>query len=290
MIALQELNADKIRSVLLEDVPVSYRTGARRFVDFLTAKEYGVTAQGLQAYMRALEEAADAGEIASNTFNYYRAAAINRVKQVLEYLEPGMNVAKKYEFERFLRRFRTRKTDQSIDHSKALSRKEIQRFLEECPNQTIALMFEFLASTGLRVSEMLGIKHSRIKDLSCVEYCEIWVLGKGKKERTIKVGKDLMHRVREHFSGNEYLFHSRQLDHRYSRSYVSMSIKRWGRKILGKDISAHTLRHSYATIAHEHGVPLQAIQRQLGHASIQITADMYTEVRMSWDKQKELFS
>ena len=65
-------------------------------------------------------------------------------------------------------------------------------------------MIEFLYSSALRISEMTNVKISNIKDFK--QYYEIRIVGKGNKERKIKMKKNLIIKIKNHFRSNEYLF------------------------------------------------------------------------------------
>ena len=62
-----------------------------------------------------------------------------------------------------------------------------------------------------------------------------------------------------------------------------------GRRILGKHISAHSLRHAFATAAIKAGWSAKKVASQLGHSSTAITLDMYVEEAPSWQDVEELW-
>lgn len=140
-------------------------------------------------------------------------------------------------------------------------------------------ILELLYATGMRVSELCQLK---IQDLSDTF---VKVVGKGKKERLIPVGKKAIEAV------DHYLLHHRgEVKEEGSPLFVSPRgkpihrITVWNRvKIyaksagIGKSISPHTLRHSFATHLLENGADLRLIQDMLGHEDIG-TTDRYTHV------------
>ena len=132
-----------------------------------------------------------------------------------------------------------------------------------------------------------GEYYFRIINLKC----------KGSKERTVSCSADLIQQINAEFKGRVYLFESRngckrqpgqEPDRRYRREYVSMRIKRLGRKILNREISAHTLRHSFATHIYRQTKNVRALQQALGHSSPAITLAMYVDDRFSADELLDL--
>jgi integrase/recombinase XerD len=98
-------------------------------------------------------------------------------------------------------------------------------------------------------------------------------------ERKIFIPRGLYDRINECFKGREFLFET-QGRRKYSRCYVSEQIAKLGKKILGRKISAHTFRHSFATNMLKRGVPVEALSRYLGHSSVKMTLDLYCHAEM----------
>ncbi len=147
-------------------------------------------------------------------------------------------------------------------------------------------MFETLYSCGLRVSEMINLK---ISDLFFDESF-IRVLGKGNKQRFVPINtytiklitiyKDLVRtkiKVQKGFEDNLFLNRRGKV---ISRNMVFMILKDLVIKAgIDKNVSPHTLRHSFATHLLENGADLRSIQQMLGHESITTT-----EIYMHLDK------
>jgi integrase/recombinase XerD len=144
-------------------------------------------------------------------------------------------------------------------------------------------MLELLYATGLRVSELVGL---RLQDVN-LERGYLTVLGKGSKERAVPLGDAAVAAVQE------YLDRARPvlLDGRDSDALFISSKRRqitrqmfWERiKLLAakagitRSISPHTLRHSFATHLLDNGADLRAVQAMLGHSDIS-TTQIYTHV------------
>ena len=140
-------------------------------------------------------------------------------------------------------------------------------------------ILELLYATGMRVSELCQLT---IYDLSDTF---VKVKGKGKKERIIPVGKQAIAAVDYYLvqfrtqvkEDNAPLFIS-QRGKPMSRLVVWSRVKMYARLAgLTKEVSPHTLRHSFATHLLENGADLRLIQDMLGHEDIG-TTDRYTHV------------
>jgi len=140
-------------------------------------------------------------------------------------------------------------------------------------------VFELLYATGMRVSELCGLRICDVDD-SFVK-----VRGKGKKERLIPVGAKAIEAIdyyllnfrKEVDADNAPLFVS-QRGKAIDRTAVWSRIKKYATSAnIQKNISPHTLRHSFASHLLENGADLRLIQEMLGHEDIG-TTDRYTHV------------
>lgn len=166
---------------------------------------------------------------------------------------------------------------------------EIDAMVEQIDHSTPEGMrnraiIEIMFSCGLRVSETVGLKFS---DISYPDEF-VRVTGKGNKERLIPVGSVALRaitlyrdNVRSHIRPapgyNDTVFLSKR-GKGLSRVMVFYIIKDLaGKAGIGKNISPHTLRHSFATALVEAGADLRAVQQMLGHESI-TTTEIYTHL------------
>lgn len=145
-------------------------------------------------------------------------------------------------------------------------------------------MLELLYSSGLRVSELLGLKISQCH----WDEGYLRIVGKGNKERLVPVGewamKWIFHYIeveRSHLqvdSRSEDILFLNFRGKPLTRMTVLNIVKRQSRMAgIQKEISPHTFRHSFATHLVEAGADLRAVQEMLGHASI-TTTEIYTHL------------
>jgi len=146
-------------------------------------------------------------------------------------------------------------------------------------------LLETIYGSGLRASEALSL---RLQDLD-LDVGFVRVLGKGNKERVVPLGRKALQAIGRYTErgrpqlgvpGNlkspELFLNSRGRS--LSRQALHQMIKRYAREAdLSDDISAHTLRHSFATHLLEGGADLRAVQEMLGHADL-ATTQIYTHV------------
>lgn len=144
-------------------------------------------------------------------------------------------------------------------------------------------MLEVLYATGLRVSELTGLA------LGAVNLTAGFVraVGKGDRERVIPVGREALRWLREYLErGRPALLKGRESPALFvgrrgaplSRQACWALLKRCARQAgIGRAISPHTLRHSFATHLLERGADLRAVQMMLGHADLG-TTQIYTHV------------
>ena len=177
-----------------------------------------------------------------------------------------------------------------------LSYEEVVRLLEAVDLSTDEgarnrAILEVLYSSGLRVSELTGLRLSNVY----AEQGFLRVLGKGNKERLVPVGRDALKYLGFYLSGvrchlaiqpghEDTVFLNRR-GAGLSRVTIFTTIKALAARAgIGKSISPHTFRHSFATHLIEGGADLRAVQEMLGHESI-TTTEIYTHLDRDYLRQ-----
>jgi integrase/recombinase XerD len=146
-----------------------------------------------------------------------------------------------------------------------------------------AAMLELLYATGLRVSELLGLK---LGDLHLdAGYLRCW--GKGSKERVVPLGREAEATIQSYLAvARPQLLAGRRTEFLFvntrggalTRQGFWKIIKRYGKEAgIGASLSPHVVRHSFATHLLENGADLRAVHIMLGHSDIS-TTQIYTHV------------
>ena len=171
---------------------------------------------------------------------------------------------------------------------RVLTTQEVDVLLEQPDNLQITgirdrSMLEVIYATGIRVTELMTLDTGDIN----LDAGFIRCIGKGSKERIIPVGsmairflgvylEESRPKLVKH-SGEQALFVN-QHGKRLTRQGFWKILKKYARQTgIGKEITPHTMRHSFATHLLENGADLRSVQEMLGHADIS-TTQIYTQV------------
>ena len=144
-------------------------------------------------------------------------------------------------------------------------------------------ILEVMYGTGLRISEVINLEFKNID----VEDCIVRVMGKGSKERIIPINDVAINALNNYLENfrpsmlkgdiNNYLFlnnHGKQMTRQGIFKMIKQECLLKGIK---KDVSPHTLRHTFATHLLQNGADLRIIQELLGHSDIS-TTQIYTHL------------
>lgn len=169
-----------------------------------------------------------------------------------------------------------------------LSLEEVEKLLNINARDPLSIrnkaMLELLYATGLRVTELIDLDMSDIHLSMGFVRC----IGKGNKERIVPIGTLASEAI------EDYINHSRPVLLKRKESETKLFLNHHGRPLsrqgfwkllkrlaleagLTKEITPHTLRHSFATHLLENGADLRSVQEMLGHADIS-TTQIYTHV------------
>jgi integrase/recombinase XerC len=266
------------------------------------------------AYRKDLEQAAEfvdlsfeIKELHQSSHSELRAWVIDLVEQGLSTTSVNRKIATLRSFFKFLLRSRVVTQDPTYKLKTLKNPKKLPEFVQETTIESVLeesvyeldfegqrdrMVMEFLYLTGVRLSELIGL---RWRDINLIED-QVKVLGKRSKERIIPLTRVLKQNIimyskvfEERFSkleGNAYFIVSNRGDQAYSmmiyrivRHYLDLFAQNSRR-------SPHLLRHTFATHLLNKGADLNAVKDLLGHASLAAT-QVYTH--NSLEKLKAVF-
>ncbi len=174
---------------------------------------------------------------------------------------------------------------------KVLTLSEMDAILDEKLSSLDRALTEMLYAAGLRVSELANLK---ITDVN-IEQSYVRCLGKGSKERLVPIGRYAKAAVEDYLKERKEIIQKFDLDTKQlfldekgrnvTRQKIYLLIKNLGKKV-NKNISPHTMRHSFATHLLENGADLRVVQELLGHSDVS-TTQLYTHV--SKKRLKEVY-
>lgn len=174
---------------------------------------------------------------------------------------------------------------------KVMTINEIEKILTADLTKIEVLIVELLYGGGLRVSELTNLKTNNIDLNASYIICS----GKGSKERLVPLGSKAKEALKEYFLHRDFLVKKYNIEaknlliadngHFLTRQDIYNFIHMQGKQIQ-KNISPHTLRHSFATHLLENGADLRIVQELLGHSDVS-TTQLYTHI--SKKRLKEVY-
>lgn len=169
-----------------------------------------------------------------------------------------------------VRRIRKVKTTQVVKET--LSDEHLEQLRDQCSHPRDLAMIDLLISTGIRVGELVKLNRADIN----FEERECIVLGKGDKERPVyfdaKTKIHLKNYLDLRTDSNPALFVTLQSPwRRLSIAGVEHFLKKLGKRSQIKHVHPHKFRRTMATMAIEKGMPIEQVQKLLGHAKIDTT-------------------
>lgn len=180
----------------------------------------------------------------------------------------------------------TPRLPRSLPH--ALSEQEVEALLKAPDTSSTRglrdrAMLELLYATGLRVSELVGLRLGQLN----MRQGAVRVVGKGGRERIVPLGEEAQDWLEAYINqARPELLHGRRLDtlfpgtrgEHFTRQAFWSALRRYAKQAgVHGDISPHRLRHAFATHLIEHGADLRAVQMLLGHSDV-TTTQIYTHV------------
>lgn len=174
---------------------------------------------------------------------------------------------------------------------KVMTLKDIEEILSHDLSKLEAVILELLYSCGFRVSELVNLKMADINLNARYVLC----FGKGSKERLVPIGEKAITKINEYLPERNFIIKKNKLDtkflllHENGRLVTRQDIYNlvhFQGEIIHKNISPHTLRHSFATHLLENGADLRVVQELLGHSDV-ATTQLYTHI--SKKRLKEVY-
>ena len=169
-----------------------------------------------------------------------------------------------------IRRIHRIKTPTTV--KEVLTDENLEKLRDECQNIRDLSLIELLISTGMRVGELvnLNISNLNFEDRSCI------VLGKGNKEREVYFDAKTKLHLKEYISKrndtNDALFVSLREPHqRLSISGIELIVRNLGVNTNIQKVHPHKFRRTLATMAIDKGMPVEQVQKLLGHVKIETT-------------------
>ena len=153
-----------------------------------------------------------------------------------------------------------------------ISDESVEKLRDNCSQTRDLAIIDLLYSTGIRVGELVNLN---IRDID-FEHRECIVLGKGNKERRVyfdaKAKIHLQDYLRERTDDNDALFVTLDAPHdRLKISGVEIRLRELGRRLNIEKIHPHKFRRTMATRAIDKGMPIEQVQKLLGHSQIDTT-------------------
>lgn len=255
----------------------SYGRVLRRYLDMLEGrgvkKSSDVTPYHIQEFLKLRHEEGNSNRSLAHSLSVVRTFHRHLMREGLATEDPAANLS--------IPRHGSKLPS-------VLSVAEVETLLEQ-PDRDKPLgardaaMLETLYATGVRVSELITLRTDGVNR----EAGYLVATGKGSKQRIIPFGESALEKVKAYLAGprkeilkdrqSPYLFVSRR-GKPMTRQCFWQIIKRYALKGgITKEITPHTLRHSFATHLIEGGADLRSVQEMLGHADVS-TTQIYTHL------------
>ncbi len=267
------LNYCSVEKGLSRNTLLSYERDLKRYLAWLGEHPGQVSQQLITAFLAMLSAAGISPASAARSLAAIRGFHKYLVMDGISTQDPAVNLETPRGWKRLPR---------------SLSSADVE-FLLQQPDSSTRLglrdkaMLELLYATGLRVSELVGLTLSAVN----LDRGFLIVMGKGSKERAVPIGESAVDCIRQYLdrsrpfllkgTSSDVLFLSSRR-RPMTRQMFWERIKGYAvRSGIGKNVSPHTLRHSFATHLLDNGADLRAVQAMLGHSDIS-TTQIYTHV------------
>ena len=252
-----------------ENTKISYGHDIQAMLDFVGKTESDITLADLLGWVNDMKERGNSTATIAR-----RIGSVKRYYEFLVEMEIlENNPAKKLKAPKIVNKVEP-----------TLTSDDIHAILASTNNARDKAIIATLASTGMRISELINIK------MTDIEGDDIHSIGKGSKRRVVHINEKTMGYIHEYLSvrkdGVDNLFVSNGCTPMMPNN-INRTLKRLAKKAgVEKNIHNHSLRHLWATSMLDHGVPLERIQLCLGHSDISVTR-RYAEIRNEREAVRE---
>lgn len=275
---IEYLHHLRIEEGLAQNTIQSYKRDLKKYVNFLSERGIhsfeSISKKDVLQYLQYLDDESLAASSVSRMISALRKFHTYLHLEGIASLNP-------------MEEIKLPKKKQSLP--KSLSMQEVDRLLLTPDVKSILglrdrAILEVLYATGLRVSELTGLK---LSDLH-LEMGFIQTIGKGNKERIVPLGEEAAFWIEEYLADSRPALSKGRKDSPFlflnfhgkgfTRQGIWKNMKKMVREAgIHKDVSPHVLRHSFATHILENGADLRIVQELLGHADIS-TTQIYTHI------------
>lgn len=231
-----------------------YRLSVVKFAEFLGREPKDATTQEVRAWLASLRETNSNVSINNNRRN---------LNSYYAYLEEEDEIQKSP-----MRKIHHIKEDKLV--KRPFSDEEMERIRNAAETPRDVAMVAFLASTGCRVGELVGVLTENVN----MAEREVKVYGKGGKERVTFFDakcKIAIERYAETRSDNDQHLFVGRLGKPLTTGAVETVIRNIGKRANVSNCHPHRFRRTVATRAIEHGMPIEQVKELLGHSQIQTT-------------------
>ena len=235
-----------------------YKENIQRLISKLEKPIKGITTEDIRNYLSNYKETNNCGSV-----------TIDNIRRVFSSFFAWLE-DEDYIIKSPVRRIHKVKTASIIKET--FTDENIEKMRDECKNIRNLAIIELLISTGMRVGELvnLNIEDLNFEDRSCV------VQGKGNKQREVyfdaRTKIHLMQYLNIRKDDNKALFVSKNKPHqRLSISGIELIVRKIGVKTDVNRVHPHKFRRTLATMAIDKGMPIEQVQKLLGHVKIETT-------------------
>lgn len=244
---------------LAENSKTAYNNAVKGYYKYLQTNSLQEGFDSVKLWLRSIDN--------SNTYNQRLQAIKDYLLKHFENESPEIRI----ELNDFFKSMKRIKPDNKIKEIDYLTKKQVEKFASNTTD-TISCIVLALFWTGCRISELINIKLSYCKVNKSVS---IKIRGKGGKDREVYIPVEIYQNIIKIFAGKKYLFENKH-GKPYSRVYLTRKIKEEAQRVLSKNISAHSLRHSKAMyLKKERELTPDQIAKALGHSSVVTTLEFY---------------